>query len=272
MKPKRSAPQGTLLYRVIAFFSHIQLDYLVKSVRNPQIILAFFALIAGSVTLATITAAAFVTNLPLLFPPLAASAFILYYVPMAGIASPRNVLGGHLLSLVAGLLARWSVPFLLGAHPEVDPLSMSWSQVAAVTMAMGLSSLAMVALRCAHPPAAATATIAAIGFFTTPIQLIGFLTALLLLVVEALVINRVLGGIPYPIWRSKPATALRYGALAGIPEAGSSPWQRLSGELVRRRSRSDRGQPHKSHANRTLNRSTGRAGESGAGGSGRRAA
>jgi CBS-domain-containing membrane protein len=244
---------------VIALLARIQLDYLVKSVRNPRIVLALFALTAGSVTLATITAAAFITDLPLLFPPLAASAFILYHIPMAVAASPRNVLGAHLMAVGAGLLSRWVVPILLGAGPEVDPLSTTWAQVIAVAMAMGLSSVAMVALRCAHPPAAATATIAAIGFFTTPIQLLGFVIALLLLLAEAFVLNRVLGGIPFPLWRSKPTQALKYGALAGSPESGFSPWQRLSAELMRRRSLGPGKQPRNALLDRKLASTSDRA-------------
>ena len=42
-------------------------------------------------------------RLPLLFPPLGPSAFILFYTPMSVAASPRNVIMAHFLAVGAGL-------------------------------------------------------------------------------------------------------------------------------------------------------------------------
>ena len=103
------SPQQTALFRIVAFFSRLQVIYLIKSVRDSRSVLIAFAVLAGSTTLGTIAATAFVIDLPLLFPPLAASTFILFYAPMSEAASPRNLLIAHSVSVLAGMLVRWLV-------------------------------------------------------------------------------------------------------------------------------------------------------------------
>ena len=79
MKRKRPlGPQNTLFYRVVAFFSRLRLGYLVRSVSNPRFLVAAFVLIAGTTALGIISTVAYLTNLPLIFPPLGPSAFILF--------------------------------------------------------------------------------------------------------------------------------------------------------------------------------------------------
>ena len=230
-----ASPQQTVLFRIVAFFTRLQVSYLLKSASNSRTVLIGFAVLAGSTTLGTIAATAFLIDLPLLFPPLAASAFILFYVPMSELASPRNVLLSHTISVLSGMFARWLILSVSTGAGAADPLSTSWPHVGAIAMAMALSSVLMICLRCPHPPAAATATIAAMGFFAGVLQLIGLGVALVLVVLEAFFFNRVLGGLPYPLWRSDPRVASQYGSLAGIPDASASPWQRLSTQLFRRR-------------------------------------
>ena len=82
-------PQETALFRAVAFLTHIQLGYLLRGVRNPQFVVLLFVTTSGVTALGTITLAAFLTNLPLLFPPLGPSAFILFRTPMSPQAAPR---------------------------------------------------------------------------------------------------------------------------------------------------------------------------------------
>ncbi|GAA0654337.1 hypothetical protein GCM10010193_00570 [Kitasatospora atroaurantiaca] len=56
----------------------------------------------------------------------------------------------------------------------------------------------------AHPPAGATTLIVAMGLLRTPGQLAVIMLAVVLLVVQGLLVNR-LAGIPYPLWRPLPA-------------------------------------------------------------------
>jgi CBS-domain-containing membrane protein len=154
---------------------------------------------------------------------------------MSELASPRNLLLAHTLSVLSGMLARWLVLSVIAGGAEGGPLATSWPHVGAIAAAMALSSVLMICLRCPHPPAAATATIAAMGFFADVLALLGLVAALILVVVEAHLFIRVLGGLPYPFWRSDPRVAAQFGPLAGIPDASTTSWQRLSAQLFRRR-------------------------------------
>lgn len=57
----------------------------------------------------------------------------------------------------------------------------------------------MILLRAPHPPAGATTLIVSLGILTAPWQLAVLMLAVVLLTVQAFVINR-LAGIPYPLW------------------------------------------------------------------------
>jgi CBS-domain-containing membrane protein len=61
----------------------------------------------------------------------------------------------------------------------------------------------MVWARTPHPPAGATTLIVSLGILREPEQLAVLMLAVVLLVVQGFVINR-LAGIPYPVWRPAP--------------------------------------------------------------------
>ena len=229
----RRTPQQTGLYRLVAFLTRFQLGTLLRSARNPRTLLLLFVFSAGTIAIGIITAAAFVTRLPLLFPPLGPSAFILFYAPMSESASPRNVILAHGLALAAGLASFWLMGMAFADPAHYDPAVLSWSRVASVALAMGATSLVMATCRCAHPPAAATALIAAMGYLRAPTQALGLMSAVVLLVAEAFVFNRLVGGLPYPTWRADPRTYRGFGELAGISEAGANFWQQLQLRMFR---------------------------------------
>jgi CBS-domain-containing membrane protein len=230
-----TGPQQTLLYRAIALGTRFQLGYLLRGDGNRQLMVAAFVLCAGVTALAIIALLAWVTRLTLLFPPLGPSAFVLFYRPMAEQASPRNVILSHTMALAAGVLSLRLALWLFPGPGILDPAMMSWPRLLAITLAMGVISALMVALRCAHPPAAATALLGAMGFFENPLQMLGLLIAVLLLVAEAFVLNRLVGGLPYPRWRSDPKISRHFVVLAGIPESGATYWQQLAARLQQRR-------------------------------------
>ena len=57
----------------------------------------------------------------------------------------------------------------------------------------------MALLRVSHPPAGATTLIVALGIIFQPRELVVIEIAVVLLTVQAVVINRI-AGIPYPLW------------------------------------------------------------------------
>jgi CBS domain-containing membrane protein len=77
-----------------------------------------------------------------------ASAVLLYGAPMADFSQPRNLLGGHLLSALAGVLVHLFFPDMLAL-----------SGALAVSSAIAI----MLITHTAHPPGGATALIATTG-------------------------------------------------------------------------------------------------------------
>ena len=235
IRSSQPKPQRTRLFRIIAFFTHFQIGYLVRTMKSPRLFVILFAVSAGAVALGIITAVAYLTDLPLVFPPLAASAFIIFYTPMSERASPKNVILAHTMGLLAGLS---SLLLLRALFPESDilnPSHMSFLRVATIGLAMALSSALMILLKCVHPPAAATALIAAMGYIISAAQVSGFIAAVVLLVLEAFLVNRVLGGIPYPCWRYDPKVVQDYRALAGLSNVKMTFWELMSTRIFQRR-------------------------------------
>jgi CBS-domain-containing membrane protein len=229
------APQQTFLFRIIALISRCQLRYLVGTVRNLKPILIAFVALEGITAIGTIAAIAYLTKLPLLFPPLGPSAFILFYTPMAPSASPRTCILSHTMGLAAGLVSLSLAVLLFPTAGLAAAETTHWFRVIAIAMAMGLISVLMILTKTIHPPAAATALIAVMGYLQNPVQVAGFIAAVVLLVAEACLFNRILGGLPYPLWKPNPEGLKEYGALAGLPETNSSYWGRLSEKVFAHR-------------------------------------
>lgn len=228
-------PQGKALFRLIALVTRFQLGAQHRAKGDVQVYAVVYAMLAGALALGTITMAAVVTDLPLLFPPLAPSAFILFYTPMAVAASPRNVITAHTLAVLSGLCALNLMTMLMPAADLLDPTVMNWGRVATIALAMGLVSGLMTVLEVAHPPAAASAIIAAMGYLGHPSQSAGLVGAAILLALGAFLMNRVLGGLPYPRWRADPAIARSFGVLAGLPGCRGNHWQEMALRILHRR-------------------------------------
>jgi CBS domain-containing membrane protein len=228
-------PQESLLFRAVAFFSRLQLGYLLRSRGYSRLLQVLFVFVTGATALGTITIAAYLTELPLLFPPLGPSAFILFYTPLAVIASPRNVILSHTMAVAAGLSSIWLAGLVFPDMNLAAPSLLNWARVTTIACSMGVIGVLMIVTDSVHPPAAATALIAAMGYLQRPDQVIGLVAAVVLLSVEAFLFNRVIGGLPYPLWRADSTVLQSYGALAGIPAKGTTAWHQLASRLFQRR-------------------------------------
>ena len=127
-------------------------------------------------------------DLTLLIGSFGASAVLVYGAIKSPLAQPRNLIGGHVLSGLAGV----SCYYLFG-----DTV---WL---AAAMAVSLAIVVMLATRTLHPPGGATALIAVIG--GTKIHNLGFLyafvpagTGAVTLLVIALLVNNLSKGRKYP--------------------------------------------------------------------------
>jgi CBS-domain-containing membrane protein len=171
-------------------------------------VMAAFNLINGGLSIALVSFVALETQEAFIFPSLGATAFILFYVPLAQPASPRNTLCGHLLGALIGLFSLYI--FGLQGHASAFATGVDLPRVGAAALSLGLTSCLMVLLRIAHPPAGATTLIVSLGLMPDPAQLPILMAGVTLLLAHAFVMNR-LAGIPYPLWQTRadtPATGM----------------------------------------------------------------
>ncbi|HEX5466099.1 MAG TPA: HPP family protein [Candidatus Limnocylindrales bacterium] len=172
---------------------------------DTTLVLGLFALLNGCLSIALMAGAALATGQPFVFPSLGPTAFLLFYTPLQASASPRNTICGHLVGALAGYLAL--VVFgLTEAGPAVTA-GVDGARVAAAALSLGLTAGLMVWLRVPHPPAGATTLIVSLGILTRPDQLAVLMLAVVLLVLQGIVINR-LAGLDYPLWAPRPAPPL----------------------------------------------------------------
>jgi CBS-domain-containing membrane protein len=121
-------------------------------------------------------------NVPLLIPSFGASAALLYATCHMPMAQPRNVLGGHVLSALSGVIT-----FKLFGN--------DWW---AVTLAVVLAIALMMVTRTLHPPGGATAFVAVINgqdfsFIILPVAL-----GAAILILVALIFNNLVPTRKYP--------------------------------------------------------------------------
>ncbi|MGO1750527.1 MAG: HPP family protein [Marinobacter sp.] len=172
---------------------------------SRKTVIAGFNLVNGGVSIALVSFIALVTQEAFIFPSLGATAFILFYVPLAQPASPKNTLCGHLIGALMGLLSLYLFGLQDAASAFVTNVDLP--RVGAAAVSLGLTSCLMVLLNVAHPPAGATALIVSLGLMPNPSQLPILMAGVFVLLVHAFMINR-LSGIPYPLWSSNKAASV----------------------------------------------------------------
>ncbi len=168
----------------------------------PRLVWATFVLVNGFITVAVLASLAVVTHTPLVFPSVGPTAFLLYFMPTAPTASPRNTLCGHAVGIACGYAALW----LLGLEhaPSAVLEEIHWPRVLAAAFSLAATGALMILFRVVHPPAGATTLIISLGFITTPVHLGMIELAVALIVLQALALNR-LAGIDYPLWSKRVA-------------------------------------------------------------------
>ena len=167
-----------------------------------RLVSAVFVFCNGFLALAILAGLAVVSHTPLVFPSVGPTAFLLYFMPTAPAASPRNTLCGHAIGIGCGYAALW----LMGLEhaPSTVLEDIHWPRVLAAALSLAATGALMILLNVVHPPAGATTLIISLGFITTPVHLCMIEIAVALLALQALAVNR-LAGIDYPLWSSRPA-------------------------------------------------------------------
>jgi CBS-domain-containing membrane protein len=188
---------GEMSEVVYGLFVRLRLPWLTQHhARIP--VLALFSLINGFLSIGLMSILALVTGTPLIFPSLGPTAFLFFYTPTAPSASPHHTIIGHAIGILAGY-ASLLLTGLTTAGPALT-IGLTWPRVIAAALSLGLTAGLMVLARSPHPPAGATTLIVSLGMLTKPWQLVLLMSAVILLTIQALTINR-LAGIPYPLWR-----------------------------------------------------------------------
>lgn len=182
-------------------------------------VLAIFMFISGFITIGLFAALAKTLQVPFIFPSLGASAFLFFFAPTSPSASPRNAILGHAIGIIAGYIPL--VLFGLASMPAASTSNIDTSRILAVGVALGLAGALMIIFKCGHPPAGATALIVSLGIVAKPFSLIVLESAVIMLALLAIGINR-LAGIDYPVWGRKPKEGV---VIPWTPEkaAGTSP-------------------------------------------------
>jgi CBS-domain-containing membrane protein len=141
---------------------------------------------------------------------------MLFYQPTSPAACPRNAVLGHLI----GILAGYASLRLFGLEHATPALTggMTWGWVGSASLSLALTAGVMIWSHVPHPPAGATTLIVSLGILPRPSQLVALFLAILLLVLQGLLINR-LAGIPYPVWAPRGEASRDKGNLSPAPSA-----------------------------------------------------
>lgn len=164
----------------------------------------------GFVTIAILAGVAMVSHTPFVFPSLGPTAILLFYTPLSPTASPRHTIYGHAI----GILCGYGSLLLMGLRhaPPATIAGVDSSRILAAALSLASTSAVMILLKAAHPPAGATTLIISLGIVTKPSYLIIIEIAVVLLVAQAILLNR-LAGLDYPLWAKRVETASEKTAL-----------------------------------------------------------
>ncbi|MFC7156476.1 HPP family protein [Halomarina halobia] len=119
-----------------------------------------------------------------LFPSLGPSAYVLAVKPEAEEATPRRVVGGHVLGVAAGFVAYHAVAeglTVVRPHPAWSPASLALAVSGTLALALTVAAMELTDLR--HAPACATTLIVALGLLTSAIEALVIVAAVVVLVV-----------------------------------------------------------------------------------------
>jgi CBS-domain-containing membrane protein len=161
-----------------------------------------YTVINGFISLGLLGLTAHLAHEPYLFPSLGPTALILFVTPKAEVAAPRNVVLGHLIGVLCGYGALLVTGLTLA--PPAFLVGVTGARVICAALALSFTGGLTVLFKCQHPPAGATTLIIALGIMTKPYVLLVLMEAVVILVLQAIGINR-LAGIDYPLWRQKAA-------------------------------------------------------------------
>jgi CBS domain-containing membrane protein len=136
------------------------------------------------------------TGDPLVYPPIGASAFLIFSMPGLPSAAPRNAIGGHVCGVAGGAVALACFGLL---HRHGGAAGISGARAGAIGVSLLLATALMLVIKFSHPPAGATALMISLGIVTSPGEWLELLGAVALMCAMGVVVNR-WAGFTYPLW------------------------------------------------------------------------
>jgi CBS domain-containing membrane protein len=153
--------------------------------------------INGGLAILTVGLLAWLTNLPLVFPALGPSTFILYSAPLSKAGAPRSVVLGHFICLLCGYVTWYLMGFISGGPVTLE--TGGWPLFASATVALACSCFFLLLFNCPHPPACASSLVVALGMITGWFSIFLMGLVVMWLAFQAVLMNR-FAGLPSPIW------------------------------------------------------------------------
>lgn len=174
----------------------------------PRPVWAAFVCFNSFIAIALLSIVAMISGTSFVFPALGPTAYLVFFTPRAPSASPKDAICGHMIGLLCGCSALWVAG--LANSPPVTTYGVNATRMLAAAASLAATGGVMVLLNVGHPPAGATTLIVSLGFLTRVQDLLIIEAAMALLLVRAVVVDR-LSGINYPLWlpRKHPAPSPR---------------------------------------------------------------
>jgi len=153
-----------------------------------------YAAVLCFVVLAASGSVGLLIHLPWLFPSLGPTVMLFFESPAQPASRPVNVLFGHGVALVAGLLCLYG--FGLQDVPSAPVGGLTPMHVLAGALSVALTTLVLTWAKMPHPPAGATTLIVSLGILTGPAQVASMAGAVVLITVLGWGLNILLGTRP----------------------------------------------------------------------------
>lgn len=190
----------SLRRRRLAWRAYLSIPVLLAAGDERKVV-SLVAAVNGAGAIVIISGLSWLVDLPLLFPALGPSAFILFSSPFSPAAAPRSVVVGHFAALAAGATIWHLVSFASGA-----PVSLElggWPTLISASLTLAACCALLIGLSCPHAPACATGLIVALGAAGDAAALLGIAVGVVLLTAQAVAINR-FAGLNVPAWSPSP--------------------------------------------------------------------
>jgi CBS-domain-containing membrane protein len=167
---------------------------------DERTVISVVAAVNGAIAILTISLFAWLSDLPLVFPALGPTAFILFTTPFSRSAAPRSVILGHLTAIASGY-AVWRVI----SHINGGAVSLEiggWPMFLSGSLALAVTCLLLVRFSLPHPPACGSALVVALGGVTHWSGLLIMGVAVILVTAQAVAMHRICC-LPVPTWRPR---------------------------------------------------------------------